>query len=83
MFPRNVTEFSYRYHESSRADMMVSFQTLAGTTRREKSCFLRPVLGVAAGSGSFLPLLMPVVFFRASANIAGPVSPGVAQGFRP
>lgn len=31
--PRNVTEFSYRYHESSRADMMVSFQALDGTTR--------------------------------------------------
>lgn len=35
VFPRNVTEFSYRYHESSRADMMVSFQALAGTTRKD------------------------------------------------
>lgn len=33
VFPRNVTEFSYRYHESSRADMMVSFQALEGTSR--------------------------------------------------
>eukprot|EP00752_Nemacystus_decipiens_P004133 g3782.t1 len=35
LFPRNVTEFSYRYHESSRADMMVSFQALAGTSRKD------------------------------------------------
>lgn len=33
VFPRNVTEFSYRYHKSSRADMMVSFQALEGTSR--------------------------------------------------
>ncbi|CAN0341992.1 unnamed protein product, partial [Ectocarpus sp. 8 AP-2014] len=32
VFPRNVTEFSYRYHKSSRADMMVSFQALQGTS---------------------------------------------------
>ncbi|CBN74457.1 Threonine ammonia-lyase [Ectocarpus siliculosus] len=35
VFPRNVTEFSYRYHTSSRADMMVSFQALEGTSRKD------------------------------------------------
>ncbi|CAM9229391.1 unnamed protein product [Ectocarpus fasciculatus] len=35
VFPRNVTEFSYRYHKSSRADMMVSFQALEGTSRKD------------------------------------------------
>ncbi|CAN0126348.1 unnamed protein product [Pylaiella littoralis] len=35
VFPRNVTEFSYRYHESSKAHMMVSFQALPGTSRKD------------------------------------------------
>ncbi|CAM9276467.1 unnamed protein product [Ascophyllum nodosum] len=35
VFPRNVTEFSYRYHNPSRADMIISFQAKPGIARQD------------------------------------------------
>ena len=33
IFPRNVTEFSYRYHGVQTADVIISFQCLVGSSR--------------------------------------------------
>ncbi|CAM9824347.1 unnamed protein product, partial [Laminaria digitata] len=54
IFPRNVTEFSYRYHEADRADMMVSFQALTGTPR--KSDALEVMQGLRARGMSVMDL---------------------------
>ncbi|CAM9708450.1 unnamed protein product [Discosporangium mesarthrocarpum] len=35
LFPRNVTEFSYRYHDGEEADIIISFQALPGSPRHE------------------------------------------------
>lgn len=35
IYPRNVTEFSYRYNRPDMADVIISFQVMPGSTRSE------------------------------------------------
>lgn len=44
--PRNVTEFSYRYHQDDEADIIISFQALPGGSRCGLS-IMHPPLTVA------------------------------------
>jgi threonine dehydratase len=44
IYPRNVTEFSYRHNGSSKANVFVSFQALAGKSLEEDKEIIRQVL---------------------------------------
>ncbi|CAM9814404.1 unnamed protein product, partial [Phaeothamnion confervicola] len=41
LFPRNVTEFSYRYRDPAHADIMISFQALPGVGRAGDAAAVR------------------------------------------
>lgn len=42
--PRNVTEFSYRYHQDDEADIIISFQALPGSSRLEDASYVMQAL---------------------------------------
>jgi C-terminal regulatory domain of Threonine dehydratase len=48
VFPRNVTEFSYRYHDGEAAQILLSYQSLPGTARASDA---EHVLSTLAGAG--------------------------------
>lgn len=50
VFPRNVTEFSYRYHDNDEARILISFQSPTGVSRRDDAQHLSDTLR-SAGYG--------------------------------
>eukprot|EP00953_Heterococcus_sp_UTEX-ZZ885_P036723 18899-Heterococcus_DN1.PRE.1 len=47
VFPRNVTEFSYRYHDGERARILLSYQSLPGVSRASDAVAVQEALAAA------------------------------------
>jgi C-terminal regulatory domain of Threonine dehydratase len=47
VFPRNVTEFSYRYHDGERARILLSYQSLPGVSRAADAVAVQEALAAA------------------------------------
>lgn len=57
IFPRNVTEFSYRYNSPTTADVIISFQCMVGTGRDEDKV---DVVKNIQGLGAYVLVCMSV-----------------------